>query len=63
MLGTAVRAHAAIKKPIYVSTGHKVSLQTAVSLVQQCCRFRVPQPIREADIRGRQELARWCGAP
>jgi len=37
-------------KPIYVTTGHRVSLDSAVGLVRQCCDgFRIPKPTREAD--------------
>jgi len=37
-------------KPIYVTTGHRVSLDAAVGLVRQCCDgLRIPQPTREAD--------------
>ena len=36
-------------KPVYVSVGHMVSLQTAVKIVEHCSsRSRIPQPIREA---------------
>ena len=40
LLGVALRKDASIKRPVYVSVGHKTSLQTAVKLVQRCCRFR-----------------------
>jgi len=37
-------------KPIYVTTGHRVSLESAVKLVKQCLDgFRIPKPTREAD--------------
>jgi deoxyribonuclease V len=37
-------------KPIYVTTGHRVSLDSAVGLVKQCLDgFRIPKPTREAD--------------
>jgi len=37
-------------KPIYVTTGHRVSLPSAVKLVRQCLDgFRIPKPTREAD--------------
>jgi deoxyribonuclease V len=37
-------------KPIYVTTGHRVSLASAVKLVQQCVDgYRIPRPTREAD--------------
>jgi len=42
-------------KPIYVTTGHRVSLNSAVELVQRCCDgFRIPKPTREADHYVRQ---------
>lgn len=37
-------------KPIYVTTGHRVSLTSAVEFVKQCCDgYRIPKPTREAD--------------
>jgi len=37
------------KKPIYVSIGHKVSLQRAIVIVKHCTlRHRIPEPIRAA---------------
>ena len=37
-------------RPIYVTTGHRVSLDSAVRLVKQCVDgFRIPKPTREAD--------------
>jgi len=39
------------KKPIYVSVGHRVSLERAIELVLRCTRFhRVPEPIRKAHM-------------
>jgi deoxyinosine 3'endonuclease (endonuclease V) len=37
-------------RPIYVSAGHRVSLDSAVGLVKRCMDgFRIPKPTREAD--------------
>jgi deoxyribonuclease V len=37
-------------RPIYVTIGHRVSLESAVSIVTQCLDgFRIPKPTREAD--------------
>jgi len=37
-------------RPIYVTTGHRVSLDSALGLVKQCVDgFRIPKPTREAD--------------
>ena len=47
-------------KPIYVTTGHRVSLASAVEFVKHCCDgFRIPRPTREADHYVR-ELRREC---
>jgi deoxyribonuclease V len=36
-------------KPVYVSIGHRVSLETAVRYVMACTtRYRLPEPIRAA---------------
>lgn len=43
-------------KAVYVSTGHKISGVTAVQLTLSCCKFRLPEPIREADQRTRAVL-------
>lgn len=41
-------------KPVYVSVGHKISLESAVRLVQRCQTTRIPEPIRQADLRSRE---------
>lgn len=45
-----------IRNPIYVSVGTGLSLETAVAIVRTCCRHRVPEPIRHADIRSRARI-------
>jgi deoxyribonuclease V len=48
-IGTAIRTRPR-SRPIYVSPGHRVSLETAASLVLQCTRgYRLPEPTRLAD--------------
>ncbi|XP_057700414.1 endonuclease V-like [Corythoichthys intestinalis] len=56
VLGKALRTSDKSTKPVYVSVGHKISLDTAVKLTHSCSRFRVPEPIRQADIRSREYL-------
>ncbi|GHF71242.1 deoxyinosine 3'endonuclease (endonuclease V) [Amycolatopsis bartoniae] len=47
--GYAVRTQAGIK-PVYVSPGHRVSVETAVELVLRLTpRYRLPEPVRAAD--------------
>jgi len=48
-LGMVLRTRNGVR-PIFVSTGHRVSLESAVRLVNQCVEgFRIPKPTREAD--------------
>ncbi len=48
-LGVVLRTRDRVK-PIYVTTGHRVSLASALGLVKQCVDgFRIPKPTREAD--------------
>ncbi|KAM9000957.1 endonuclease V isoform X1 [Sarcophilus harrisii] len=58
ILGMALKSHNKSTKPLYVSVGHKVSLGTAVRLIQACCKYRIPEPIRQADIRSREYIRR-----
>ncbi len=47
------------KKPIYVSIGHKVTLERAVEVVRHCLRMnRLPEPIRIAHILATEERKR-----
>ncbi|XP_020202133.1 endonuclease V [Cajanus cajan] len=43
-------------KPIFISIGHRISLHTAIMIVQMTCKYRVPEPIRQADIRSREYI-------
>jgi deoxyribonuclease V len=48
-LGEVLRTRDGVK-PIYVTTGHRVALDSAVELVKRCVDgFRIPKPTREAD--------------
>lgn len=48
-IGALVRTRRKVK-PIVVSCGHRVSLDTAIELVLDCApRYRLPEPVREAD--------------
>jgi deoxyribonuclease V len=52
-VGMALRTRNKVR-PIYVTIGHRVSLDSAVRIVAQCVDgFRLPKPTREAD--------RWVG--
>uniref|UniRef100_H0XQC0 Endonuclease V n=1 Tax=Otolemur garnettii TaxID=30611 RepID=H0XQC0_OTOGA len=63
VLGVALKSHDHSTKPLYVSVGHKISLETAVRLTHHCCRFRIPEPVRQADIRSREYIHRTLELP
>ena len=55
--GAAVRATTEANfRPTYVSAGPGVSLATAVRLAVACRRYRVPEPVRLAELEGRVAL-------
>ena len=56
-VGCAVKRNVQARQPVYVSIGHKVSLKTACDIVLKCCLYRIPEPVRQADMLAR-ELAR-----
>ena len=45
-----------VQKPIYVSVGHRISLQRCLEITIQCSEFRIPTPIRAADLGSREIL-------
>ncbi|XP_075436156.1 endonuclease V [Ascaphus truei] len=63
ILGTALKSCSKSSKPIYISVGHQISLESAVRLVHTCCRYRVPEPIRQADIRSREYVRKILPCP
>ncbi|XP_047401173.1 endonuclease V isoform X9 [Sciurus carolinensis] len=48
VLGMALKSHSRSTKPLYISVGHRISLEVAVRLAQRCCRFRIPEPVRQS---------------
>ena len=34
-------------KPVYISIGHQVSLDTAVWVATTCSKYRIPEPVRQ----------------
>jgi len=49
-IGVVLRTQKGIR-PVFVSIGHRMDLDSAVKLVLACCtRYRIPEPTRQADI-------------
>ncbi|XP_025937795.1 endonuclease V [Apteryx rowi] len=63
VLGMVLRSYNNSSKPLYISVGHRVCLETAVHLVKSCCRYRIPEPIRQADIRSREYIRKQPSSP
>jgi deoxyribonuclease V len=58
-IGEVVTTRSGVK-PIYVSVGHMVSLETAAKIVLHCAKSRIPEPLLQAHnlaIKTRLELA------
>ena len=56
-IGAVLRTRKGIR-PVFVSIGHRMDLDSSVKLVMACCtRFRIPEPTRQADI----EVAKLAG--
>jgi deoxyribonuclease V len=50
VIGAALRTKLGTN-PVYVSIGHKISLESAIGWVMQCCRgYRLPEPTRLAHL-------------
>ncbi len=62
VLGTALLGHGGSKasngskRPIIVSVGHKLSQIEAASITASLSQFRIPEPVRAADLYGRDLL-------
>lgn len=54
--GAATKTTKKVENPIFVSIGHKVDLTKAIELTQKFSKFRVPEPVRFADILSREYL-------
>lgn len=54
--GAALKPTDGVSDPIFVSTGHRLSLESCVIIALAMCDYRVPEPVRQADIRTRAWL-------
>ena len=53
LIKQAIRIGKKAKNPVYVSPGHKISMQSAKNVVLACGQYKIPSPVREADLGGR----------
>ena len=63
VIGAVVRTRTRTR-PLYISIGHKIDLQTAIDRVLECCRgYRLPEPTRLAHLAAGASLVGAVSAP
>lgn len=60
--GAAFKSTKGSNNPVYISQGHRVSLATALAVTRCCCQYRIPEPVRKADLRSREFLREYEAA-
>ena len=60
--GVALRTSDSSKRYVFVSIGHRISLEAASNLVCLCSKYRIPEPIRMADLGSRDVIRKWRNA-
>lgn len=51
--GAAFKSTEEVLNPIYLSPGHKVDMELMIDVARTCCHARIPEPVRQADLRSR----------
>lgn len=51
--GLALQSSEQVERPIYVTIGHKISLETAKNIVLKSCIYKTLEPIRNSDIKSK----------
>lgn len=57
--GAGLKSGPNVKDPLIVSIGHRISLDTAVKIVDMCCLTRVAEPIKIADKKSRSIINKF----
>jgi len=58
VLGAALRSGRS-RRLLYVSVGHRISLSKAVRITKRLCKTRIPEPLRLADVKSKEEKRKW----
>jgi len=45
-----------VKKPVYVSPGHKISYETSLKIVKHFSSYKIPEPLRQAHILSKKNI-------
>jgi deoxyinosine 3'endonuclease (endonuclease V) len=51
--GVAYKSTKEAKNPIYITPGHQITLASAIKVVGLFCQYRIPEPIRNSDIKSK----------
>lgn len=54
--GVAYKSSKDILNPIYISIGHMISLESCIDIVKRTTKYRIPEPIRNSDIKSKHFL-------
>jgi deoxyribonuclease V len=54
--GITYFSHKKIKRPIFVSPGHKISFNSTLSIVKKLSKYKIPEPLRQAHILAKKKI-------
>jgi deoxyribonuclease V len=54
--GNTFFSHERIKRPIFVSPGHKISFESTLKIVKKLSKFKIPEPLRQAHILAKKKI-------
>jgi len=57
--GWALKSTDDSNNPIYISSGHRISQKLALDLSKSVCDYRIPEPVRQADLRSRNYIRKY----
>lgn len=58
VLGLAYNVTGSVKNAVYISVGHKITLMTACDIFRSVSKYRICEPIRQADLLSREIVAK-----
>ena len=61
--GAAIKPNNTTKMPLIISQGHLISLETSLAVVRKCLIKKIPEPIRQADLRSRKIVSQEPAKP
>jgi endonuclease V len=51
--GAAYKSNNEVSNPIYISIGHKISLETAIEVIKNSTKFKLPEVIRNSNMKSK----------